>query len=78
MDIDMVTVRQQHQNLSLKASFTSSTGGSSSDDNVFQIVYGSNVIGVKASSASQKRQWISQIQHYSALQLTLQRQRSAF
>ncbi|KAI9256579.1 hypothetical protein BDA99DRAFT_516821 [Phascolomyces articulosus] len=78
MDIDMVTIRQQHQNLSLKASFTSSAGSGSSDDNGFQIVYGSQVIGVKASSTSQKRQWINQIQHYSALQLTIQRQRNAF
>ncbi|KAI9492304.1 hypothetical protein BDB00DRAFT_441263 [Zychaea mexicana] len=78
MSVDMITVRQQHQNLSLKASFTSSTSSSSTDDNAFQIVYGSHVIGVKASSASQKRQWISQIQHFSALQSTIQRQQSTF
>jgi hypothetical protein len=38
------------------------------DDALFQIVYDNNIIAVKASSTAQKRQWISQIQHFSALQ----------
>lgn len=38
------------------------------DDLSFQIVYGSQVIAVRTSSASHKRQWMNQIQHYSALQ----------
>lgn len=38
------------------------------DDLSFQIVSGSQIIAVKTSTATQKRQWMSQIQHYSALQ----------
>ncbi|GAA5798518.1 hypothetical protein EDC94DRAFT_593478 [Helicostylum pulchrum] len=62
MPIDKVSVRQQ-QTMALKSSFTSNT-----DDLSFQIVYGSQVIAVRTSSASHKRQWMNQIQHYSALQ----------
>ncbi|KAI8372990.1 uncharacterized protein BYT42DRAFT_578797 [Radiomyces spectabilis] len=69
MKIEMITVRQQ-QNMSLKSNFV---GGGSGEDTNFQIAYGSQVIAVKAPSASQKRQWISQLQHYSALRLTLRR-----
>ncbi|KAG2237303.1 hypothetical protein INT48_009036 [Thamnidium elegans] len=59
MPIDKVSVRQQ-QTMALKSSFT--------NDLSFQIVYGSQVIAVRTSSASHKRQWMNQIQHYSALQ----------
>lgn len=38
------------------------------EDLSFQIVSGNQVIAVKTSTATQKRQWMSQIQHYSALQ----------
>ncbi|KAI8975146.1 hypothetical protein BDF20DRAFT_822616 [Mycotypha africana] len=58
--LEKVSVRQQ-QSMTLKHTF------SNSDECSFQIVSGSQVIGVKTSSAHQKRQWISQIQHYSAL-----------
>ncbi|KAI7900770.1 uncharacterized protein BX663DRAFT_516465 [Cokeromyces recurvatus] len=64
MPLERVSVRQQ-QTISLKASFGSSN---TSDDLSFQIVTINQVIAVKAASAAQKRQWISQIQHYSALQ----------
>ncbi|CEP12393.1 hypothetical protein [Parasitella parasitica] len=37
-------------------------------DSSFQIVSGNQVIAVRTSTAAQKRQWMSQIQHYSALQ----------
>jgi hypothetical protein len=38
------------------------------EDMSFQIVYKNQVTAVKASSLAQKRQWLSQIQHYSSLQ----------
>ncbi|KAG2207242.1 hypothetical protein INT46_008860 [Mucor plumbeus] len=62
MPIEEVSVRQQ-TTITLKPSF-----GNSSDDLSFQIVSGSQIIAVKTSTATQKRQWMSQIQHYSALQ----------
>ncbi|KAL0078645.1 hypothetical protein J3Q64DRAFT_1664753 [Phycomyces blakesleeanus] len=68
MNIENVSIRQQ-QNMTLKPSF-----GGNSDDTSFQIVYGTSVIAVKTSASSQKRQWISQVQHYSALQTTMNRQ----
>ncbi|CAO3665847.1 unnamed protein product [Rhizopus stolonifer] len=61
MYIDRVSIRQQ-QSMSLKQSFS---GGS--EDLSFQIVYNSQVTAVKTSSTTQKRQWLSQIQHYSSL-----------
>ncbi|KAI8890231.1 hypothetical protein K501DRAFT_206841 [Backusella circina FSU 941] len=63
MPVGKVTVRQQ-STMTLKPTF----GTNNSDDTSFQIVYDNNIIAVKASSAAQKRQWISQIQHFSALQ----------
>lgn len=42
------------------------------DDTSFQIAYGNVVISVKAASQSQKRQWINQIQHCSAVRTTMQ------
>ncbi|KAI7888806.1 uncharacterized protein EV154DRAFT_424999 [Mucor mucedo] len=64
MPIESVSVRQQ-QTMTLKPSFG---GNNNTDDLSFQIVSGSHVIAVKTSSASQKRQWMNQIQHFSALQ----------
>ncbi|KAI9478903.1 MAG: hypothetical protein EXX96DRAFT_525777 [Benjaminiella poitrasii] len=64
MPLERVSIRQQ-QTISLKTSFGSNNN---SDDLTFQIVSGSQVIAVKTSTITQKRQWISQIQHYSALQ----------
>ncbi|KAK4521682.1 uncharacterized protein ATC70_004214 [Mucor velutinosus] len=63
MPIESVSVRQQ-TTMTLKPSF----GNNSADDLSFQIVSGNQVIAVKTSTATQKRQWMSQIQHYSALQ----------
>ncbi|KAL7334415.1 hypothetical protein PS15p_200047 [Mucor circinelloides] len=63
MPIESVSVRQQ-TTMTLKPSF----GNSSAEDLSFQIVSGNQVIAVKTSTATQKRQWMSQIQHYSALQ----------
>ncbi|KAI8641561.1 hypothetical protein BD408DRAFT_368111 [Parasitella parasitica] len=60
--IESISVRQQ-TTITLKTSF-----GNNSDDLSFQIVSGNQVIAVKTSTAAQKRQWMSQIQHYSALQ----------
>ncbi|KAI9322514.1 hypothetical protein BX666DRAFT_1849334 [Dichotomocladium elegans] len=73
LDLSAVSIRQHlHQNISIKAPFT----GGGADDAGFQVVHGNQVIAVKASSVSQKRQWISQIQHYSALKSTMQRRLS--
>ncbi|KAL0136070.1 hypothetical protein V8B55DRAFT_1552696 [Mucor lusitanicus] len=63
MPIESVSVRQQ-TTMTLKPSF----GNNSAEDLTFQIVSGNQVIAVKTATATQKRQWMSQIQHYSALQ----------
>lgn len=92
MHLAHVSVRQQ-STMSLKPSFGSGGSGTSGrlwsatrlletendfiDDTSFQIVYGNQVTAVKAQSASQKRQWINQVQHYSALQTTMYRQPSS-
>ncbi|RCH90712.1 hypothetical protein CU097_003149 [Rhizopus azygosporus] len=62
MPLERVTVRQQHS-ISLKPSFSASN----SEDLSFQIVNNNHVIAIKASSATQKRQWLYQLQHYCAL-----------
>ncbi|KAI8985858.1 hypothetical protein BDB01DRAFT_786574 [Pilobolus umbonatus] len=62
MPLEAVSVRQQ-QTMTLKSSFS----GATSDDSTFQIVYGECIIGVRTALPAQKKQWINQIQHYSAL-----------
>lgn len=81
MPLERVTVRQQHS-ISLKPSFSASNSGKRWSDDVgslfvltfsytedlsFQIVNNNHVIAIKASSATQKRQWLYQLQHYCAL-----------
>ncbi|KAI9247826.1 hypothetical protein BY458DRAFT_526897 [Sporodiniella umbellata] len=61
MMIEGVGIRQL-QTVSLKQSFSSA-----SEDTGFQIVYNNQVTAVKASSTSQKRQWLSHLQHYSSI-----------
>ncbi|KAJ8662806.1 hypothetical protein O0I10_000982 [Lichtheimia ornata] len=73
LNLDRINIRQLPQQMSIKAPFSGSTTVSSEDAG-FQLVYGNQVISVKAPSMSQKRQWISQIQHFSALRSTIQRQ----
>ncbi|KAI7880960.1 hypothetical protein K492DRAFT_207137 [Lichtheimia hyalospora FSU 10163] len=73
LTLDRINIRQLPQQMSIKAPFSGGTTASS-DDTGFQLVYGNQVISVKAASISQKRQWISQIQHSSALCSTIQRQ----
>ncbi|CAO3592901.1 unnamed protein product [Absidia cylindrospora] len=66
MNIERIVIRE-HQMATSKSAF----GGSAIDDTGFQIVYGNLVISVKAASQSQKRQWVNQIQHYSAIRTTM-------
>ncbi|KAI8340948.1 hypothetical protein BC941DRAFT_488850 [Chlamydoabsidia padenii] len=66
MNIERLVIRD-NQMTNSKSTF----GGNTIDETHFQIVYGSVVISVKAASQSQKRQWINQIQHYSAIRSTM-------
>ncbi|CAO3620385.1 unnamed protein product [Cunninghamella echinulata] len=62
MNIGRITIREQQQ-IGLINSF----GNNTPDDTSFQIVYGNIVISVRTANVSMKRQWINQIQHYSAI-----------
>ncbi|KAI8338784.1 hypothetical protein EDC96DRAFT_611240 [Choanephora cucurbitarum] len=64
MPLEKISVRQQ-QTMTMKPSFGSN---SNTDDLSFQIVTGTHVTAVKTSTVTLKKQWMSQIQHYSALQ----------
>ncbi|KAL9542210.1 hypothetical protein MBANPS3_008720 [Mucor bainieri] len=65
MPIETVSVRQQ-TTMTLKPSFGNNSGKENAEIELNERLM--MVIAVKTATATQKRQWMSQIQHYSALQ----------
>ncbi|ORX55702.1 hypothetical protein DM01DRAFT_1335097 [Hesseltinella vesiculosa] len=64
MSIDRLTIRDLPTS-TLRTSFNSP------DETGIQLGYDNMVLALKTSSTSQKKQWISQIQHYSAVKSTM-------